>query len=118
MAYTLRIFPCFERQLKDIKKHFPLAADSIDNSIASLKENPLVGNAFPGFGDIHVRKKRLALKEYKLSESGGLRLIFMVSAEKSLVVPLHMYKKGRAGGENEVICQTKKQLKAIIADLQ
>lgn len=118
MLPDLRILPCFQRQIKDICKHFPQSRAEIEKAINTLPERYMDGKVVPGFTAlVQIRKIRISLKKYQVGVSGGLRLLYLVSQEKSCVVPVYLYKKGQAGGEREVLGQTKKLLKAVLQEL-
>lgn len=84
--------------------------------IQALKDNPEQGDIYPGFGEVNVRKIRIGLPEYSISSRKGLRLIFFYSWEKRVIIPLHIYKKGKYE-ENTVLRKIKKALKDILKEL-
>lgn len=57
---------------------------------------------------------RVALKEYRISERRGLRLIYLVFPEQEIIVPLVFYKKGKVGSEKDVIAKIKEQLRKYL----
>ena len=84
MLPDLRILPCFQRQIKDICKHFPQSRAEIENAIATLPERYMDGKVVPGFTAlVQIRKIRISLKKYQFGVSGGLRLLYLVSLCRS-----------------------------------
>ena len=114
MPFKVCRFPQFDTKLKEFSKKYPLSSIHINTFINSLDNYYLKGVVYPGFANFQVRKIRLALKEYRISERKGLRLIYLVYPEKEMIVPLVIYKKGEVGSEKEVIAQIKHQLKKYL----
>lgn len=84
----------------------------------NICQNPLVGDRIPGFGDsFHLRKVRLGLKEYKIGDRGGIRVVFLVHEEKKLVVPISCYKKGTYKRESEKINAVRRALKETLEEM-
>lgn len=117
MPFNVRRLPPFDRQVRDICKKFPNSQKDIEKAIEALGKNPLNGDGYPGFGQFRIRKWRVALNAYNISERKGLRLIFMVIEEKFLILPLVLYKKGQIPSEQDVLKLTKSKLKEILAEL-
>lgn len=102
MPYSVELSKSFISFLKEVLKKFPKSRKRIGKQISALAENPVQGNAYPGFGEISVRKMRISLQEYRISKSKGLRLIYVVLPSKEKIVPLVIYKKGKYAGEHEI----------------
>jgi hypothetical protein len=118
MAFVKRPSPdCFQRQLKDILKKFPNSKNSIEKSIDALAQNPLsAGDRIQGlFTDIHIRKIRLPIEEYNISQRKGLRVILLVLEEQQETLTITIYYKGNYKSEDEVRKLIKKNLKEILA---
>lgn len=113
----LKRFKIFTSREKTVLKKYPDSSSIISATIESLLENPMQGNPYPGFGDINVRKTRIALSEYKLGTSKGLRLVFLYIQEKSVIVPLHIYKKGTLK-EQQVKEEIKTALREVIKEIE
>ena len=106
----------FKKDLKKILKDFPKSKKRIETEIESLSEK--VGNRYPGFGDdIHVRKIRIGLPEYKVSKSDGLRIIclFLIVEEKK--IPLAIYHKKKTGKEQNIKKHILYNLQKILSTL-
>ncbi|HAO19776.1 MAG TPA: hypothetical protein DCQ37_04330 [Desulfobacteraceae bacterium] len=101
--YSILRPSAFASDLKAISKNFPKSVNRIEDMIRDLVENPSQGNRYPGFGSNEVRKIRIGLPEYKISQSNGLRLIFGVKPEKKIVALLTIYFKNRYKSENDII---------------
>lgn len=106
----------FEVRAKSIIKKYRKSESTIEKYIQALKDNPEQGDIYPGFGEVNVRKIRIGLPEYSISSRKGLRLIFFYSWEKRVIIPLHIYKKGKYE-ENTVLREIKKALKDILKEL-
>lgn len=115
-SFRLKQTKPFERTKKAALKKYPRSEQEVETSLDELKTAPDVGDPYPGFGAVAVRKVRIALKEYNISARNGLRLIFMVA--KETVVPIYMYKKGRPPQEKDVLRKAKDQLKEILSVLK
>jgi hypothetical protein len=66
--------------------------------------------------EFHRRKLRIGLKAYRLSKRSGLRFIYLVVAKTSMIIPLHIYKKGEYKKEQEVLRRIKRNIKSIIQE--
>jgi hypothetical protein len=86
--------------------------------VASLSDNPLQGDSYPGFGPFRISKVRIGMKEYNLGARKGLRLIFLFQETKQKVLPLVIYKKGDLGAENDVKKLIMKTLKGTLVELE
>jgi hypothetical protein len=109
----LNKLPVFNSQQKDIIKKYPNSKDTIEEAIQNLKKNPAQGNQIPGFRDVQVRKMRIGLPEYNLSQSKGLRLVFVFHPYKEEILPLLIYKKGILT-EKQILSKLKKVLKRVL----
>jgi len=117
MPCAIRRFASFERHLKNTLKKYPNSADAVEKEIASLAGAPERGFVYPGFGNLQVRKFRIALRAYRLSASTGLRLIFLYLPDKALVAPLIIYKKGTIAAEHQVKAMLLNALREILEEL-
>jgi hypothetical protein len=88
----------------------------VKQEVLLLQQNPFAGDAYPGFLPFHIRKLWIALKAYRLSKRNGLRFIYLVIAEISTIIPLHIYKKGEYKQEQEVLHRIKRNVKSIIQE--
>jgi len=82
---------CIRKQIKKLSKKFVKLENDLSEVFDSLEQNPMQGDRFPGFGDIHVRKLRIALKAQNIGKSGGPRLIFMVLEDKEKIIRIALY---------------------------
>ena len=115
MAYEIVETSSFSKELKQILKKFPRSKDGIQKHIRNLASNPHQGSVVPGFPDLEVRKIRIGLKEYRISPRNGLRLLFIVKANK--VIPCHIYHKADYKSEHKELNKLKKILKDILREL-
>lgn len=106
----------FERVRRRVIKSYPFAANDVSTSLAVIADRPEIAPVCPGFAPFTIRKQRVAMREYKIPERKGLRLIYMVS--DGAVVPVHLYKKGHPPQEHQVVAEVKAQLRAIIEELR
>lgn len=113
MTCAVRRFNAFDVQFKKVIKSFPKSKKDISAFIDGLCENPTQGDRYPGFGELHVQKIRVKLKAYGIGQRGGLRIIWLYSEEKEIVVPLSIYKKGRPSSEDQI----KKLVLNVIKDI-
>lgn len=89
-----------------------------DKIISSIISDPLQGDRFPGFGqNIHIRKIRLGLKEYRISKRDGLRVIWLLSEEKQWVLLVAIYYKCEYKHERTIQAMIRKNLNAINAHI-
>lgn len=105
----------FERVRNKVIKSYPFAAKDVSSSLTAIAERPEMAPVCPGFSPLTIRKQRIAMREYKIPERKGLRLVYMVS--ENAVVPVHLYKKGHPPQEHQVVAEVKAQLRAIIEEL-
>jgi hypothetical protein len=78
MSYQLKRTESFNVFLAKIFKKYPNSQNSIEFFLSNLCTSPHQGDVYAGFsapGEITIRKVRIALKEYKISQKKGLRLI-------------------------------------------
>jgi hypothetical protein len=106
----------FEKDLKKILKEYPKSKKRIETEIESLSEK--VGDRYPGFGnDLHVRKVRIGLPEYKVSKSDGLRIICMFIIVEKKKIPLAIYHKKKTGKEQKIKKHILHNLQKILSTL-
>lgn len=109
--------PFFERQARLALKPFPNSAKHFDDAIAALSFTPRSGDRYPGFGLLEVRKVRIDLPEYRISQRKGLRVIFLYIPEKNKIIALVCYLKKDIGSEREVLKLVKESLKQMAEEL-
>ncbi len=104
----------FDRTLEKALSKYERSRGSVEKALNDT--NKVDGDAYPGFGENHIRKKRIALVEYGLRPPKGLRFVFLVTDDGECV-PICVYKKGKPLQENEVKKLIKAALKEGIAEL-
>lgn len=105
----------FEKQLSHVIKKFSKSKNNINKIINSLAIKTSQGDRIPGFKDAHLRKMRIALKEYNIGKRGGLRLIYLVDTSNEWVLPVTIYCKNDHRDESDIIQLTKVSLNAILS---
>ena len=106
---------CFENQLKHIIKKYPNSQKSIEKDIR-LSLEKFSGDTIPGFA-LLVKKARIALKEYGIGKSNGLRLIYFVNKNTNKIIMVSIYSKAEYHKESDELRIIKNNLKLIIDDL-
>jgi len=116
-SYQLILTKSFNSFLAEIIKKYPNSQNSIESFLSNLCKSPHQGDVYPGFSSpFTIRKVRIALKEYKIGQQKGLRLIYGIKEDK--IIPIFIYKKGKLSNEYRVKKQVITALKAIIKELQ
>lgn len=114
--HNLLFCPTFINEYQRVIKSYPKSTSQIKETLFSLQQTPFVGDAYPGFSPFHIRKIRIGLKVYRLSKRNGLRFIYLVITDTSIIIPLHIYKKGEYKKEQDVLHRIKRNVKAIIQE--
>ncbi len=117
MPFDILRTASFETNMASCLEAYSRSIPSVEAVIAGLLREPNQGNVYPGFGQVQVRKLRVALKEYRLSKRDGLRLIFMVVPKRAMLVPLMVYRKGQFKSEGDVNSAIKEQLRRVAREL-
>ncbi len=107
----------FETDLKAVLKKYHKSARRIESVIRDLEKKPDVGDRYPGFGSIEVRKMRIPLPEYNIGKSDGLRLLFVVKPEKPEIFLLTIYMKNKHKSETDVVKTIIERLDKIETEL-
>lgn len=107
----------FETDLKTVLKKYPKSARKIESAISDLEKKSDIGDRYPGFGSIEIRKVRIPLPEYNIGKSDGLRLLFMVKPEKADISLLTIYQKNKHKSETDVVKTIIERLNKIEAEL-
>jgi len=117
MSYVIKQPDSFKKELDHIFKKFPKAKKSIQKAIQEIAKNIQRTNVIPGFQEvgIEVRKARIKIKEYNISASKGLRLVFLVKEDK--IVLCHIYHKAEYKSEQRELDKLKKALKHISQEI-
>jgi len=116
MPFQLKLTKSFKLFLGRVIKKYPNSQNSINSFLSNLCKSPHQGDIYPGFSSpFTIRKVRIALKEYKISQRRGLRLIYGVKGNK--IIPIFIYKKGHPPRENQVKKQIINALKDIVKEL-
>ena len=115
MSYGIIQPQFFTQELKHILNKFPKSENSILKHIVELSVNPNQGSVVLGSPDFQVRKIRIGLKEYRISSSKGLRLMFLVK-QKNIVL-LHVYHKADYKREHKELNRVKAALKLVLKEL-
>ncbi len=120
MKLEVTLLPAFKKFFNKALKSYPKSCEEIEKGlIESLKNNPVQGDNYPGFGQsLSIRKIRIAIRQYKISKRNGLRLIYLHLLEKKLILPLVIYKKNQYKAEKEIKAIVLVQLKSILRDLE
>ena len=95
MSYKVRLNPIFENDKAQLLKNRPLAKTDIEAALESFRENPRQGDRIPGISVLDIRKARWPLKSYRIGNSGGLRIIFVIQEEKKVILPITLWQKKR-----------------------
>ena len=118
MPYEVRSNPIFESDKDQFLKNRPLAKVDIEAAFKSFQENPRQGDRIPGIGTLDIRKARWPLKSYRIGNSGGLRIIFVIREEKKIILPITLWQKKDMTNERDVVAHVKKRLKETIEILR
>ena len=117
MSYEIRANPIFEADKRDFLKNRPLAAKDIDTALKSFQANPKQGDRVPGIVP-DLFKARWPLKSYRIGNSGGLRIIYVLQEEKRVILPITLWQKKDMPNEREVIAHIKTRFKATVEALK
>ena len=117
MPFETILTRAFEKQLTEIIAKYPRSEDHVRRTISVIAGNPTKGDLYPGFGGMVVRKVRIGLPEYGMSQSRGLRLIALWLVEESKFMPLVVYRKGDYAAEHVVQKNIKRALNEILTNL-
>ena len=82
--------PCFQRNIRKLRKKYPGADDAVCRAIGHLGENPALGVPLRGFGH-RVRKLRIGNPSARRGKSGGYRLIYDWDPATTILVLLLPY---------------------------
>ena len=85
--------------------------------ISDIAGDSTRGDFYPGFNAMVIRKVRIGLPEYGMSQPRGLRLVALWLLEESKFVPLMLYRKGDYAAEHIVRKNLNRSLKEILPDL-
>ena len=88
---------------------------SFQIALDEILENPQQGDVYPGISPA-CRKTRIALKEYNIGKSGGLRLIYMIG--KNILVFICTYYKGQYKKESDIVQLIKCGIKSATLELK
>ncbi|MFQ5715373.1 MAG: type II toxin-antitoxin system RelE/ParE family toxin [Candidatus Scalinduaceae bacterium] len=108
---------CFTHQLEKLIKKYKKSEKSIIKQIDSILNNPFQGNRIPGFGNAHMRKVRIPLKEYGIGRSGGIRIIYIVVEDNNKMLMVAIYTERDYKTENSVQSMIRQNLKSIDSSL-
>lgn len=109
---------CFTRQLDKLISKFKNSKKTIVKQIDSILKKPLSASVrIPGFGELHMRKLRLGLKEYRIGKSGGIRIIYMIDVSNKWILMVSAYFKRDNKTEREIQSMIKENLKSILNSL-
>ena len=111
----LILLGAFDRVRRKVAKAYPFAANDISAALDAISARPEAAPVYPGFAPFTVRKQRIAMREYKIPERKGLRLVYLVAHDA--VVPVHLYKKGHPPQEHQVLSEVKMQMREIVKEL-
>ena len=117
MSYEWRANPVFEAEMVRFLKNRPLARKDIDNALRSLVNNPKQGDRYPGIvPDLY--KARWPLKSYRIGNSGGLRIVYVLEENKKCVLPISLWQKKDFADERNAIAHVKQRFKATVEALK
>ena len=71
MSYKISTIEVFDRQARQLAKHYPSFRDDYRQFLADLQENPLQGSDLGG----GIRKVRMAIASKGKGKSGGARIL-------------------------------------------
>jgi len=118
MGYNFRNeSPCYSNQLKKLLKTYPKSEAEIKKEVDSVKEDPMQGLPYQGMSVSGLRKKRIALKKYKVGKSGGLRFIFLVSKKRMDITRIAIYQEKDYGSEGAIKRMIRENIKAILREI-
>ena len=95
MNFDIRVSSYFEREAKQLAKHYPSFKNDFDEFLKSLKEDPYQGDDL-GNG---VRKVRMQIASKRKGKSGGARVItfnFLIDEQNMEINLLLLYDKKEA----------------------
>lgn len=121
MPFTEPFRPdCFIKQFDSLfNDKFPKSKDSTQEKIEGLIKNPFQGDRCPGYGQsVHIRKIRHGLKEYKISQRDGLRIIYLLNEQEKWILMVAIYYKKDCTNEQKNAEMMKRNLKLILAQLE
>lgn len=117
MPFETILTRAFEKQLAAVVSRYPRSETHLRMTIAAIADDPARGDRYPGFGAMMVRKARIGLPEYGLSQARGLRLLALWLVEESKFVPLLIYRKADYAREHRVRENLQRILKEILPEI-
>lgn len=108
---------CFQNQLDTLTERFKNSKTTIVKHLDILKTDPFKGDRIPGHGNMHMRKLRVPLKEYKIGKRGGLRLVYMIFESNKQLLMVAIYSKRDYKTESSIQNMLRDNLKSILASL-
>jgi hypothetical protein len=120
MPFTELFRPdCFSQQFDVLfNGKFPKSQKNAAERIVDIINNPIQGDRCPGYGrDVHIRKVRQGLKEYKISRRDGLRIIFLLNELEKWIFMVAIYYKKDNTNEYKNVQMVKDHLRLILAQL-
>ena len=99
MNFDIRVSTYFEREAKQLAKHYPSFKNDFDEFLKSLKEDPYQGDDL-GNG---VRKVRMHIASKRKGKSGGARVItfnYLIDEQNMEINLLLLYDKKEADNFN------------------
>jgi len=92
MNYEVMAVEYFRRRLKKLSKKYRRIGGDYKSLIETLENNPLEGDAIPGFGN-KIYKIRMRSSNMKRGKRGGFRVIYYLSDR--IVYLLTIYAKAK-----------------------
>lgn len=74
VASKFVFMPRFDRNVKQLRKHYRHILTDVEESLENLLNNPNASTVIPN--DYAVRKLRLASRDMQRGKSGGFRLLY------------------------------------------
>ena len=108
MSYEVMAVEYFKRRLKKLSKKYRRIGEDYSSLIEILENNPVKGDAIPGFGN-NIYKIRMSSSNMKKGKRGGFRVIYYLS--NHIVYLLTIYVKAKK--EKISIKEIKEALKGL-----
>ena len=89
MSFKVLPTPLFERELKKLSKRYPSVKSDLATTIASLKENPTLGEPLGN----NCFKVRMAISSKNKGKSGGARVITFLKIAGEIIFLISIYDK-------------------------
>ena len=117
MPYALRRNPVFETDKSQLLKNRPLARKDVEQALESLSADPKQGVRYPGIVP-DLFKARWPLKSYRIGNSGGLRIVYVLDEPGKSLLPITLWQKKDYTDERRAIAHVKQRIKDTLEALK